>query len=153
MYRAVAWQARNQGVSLEDEAALVAMVDRDPTVLGPGGRSIVGDSLEAWIRTAEAGEAASRVALHAGLRKRLVAMQRSLAREPGLVMEGRDIGTVVFPDADLKIYVTATPEARAESRFLELQGQGQTADPVAILGQIRQRDRQRSDGRTSSPSL
>jgi len=149
MYRAVAWQARNQGVSLEDEAALVAMVDRDPTVLGPGGRSIVGDSLEAWIRTAEAGEAASRVALHAGLRKRLVAMQRSLAREPGLVMEGRDIGTVVFPDADLKIYVTATPEARAERRFLELHGKGEPADRVAILGQIRERDRRDTERATS----
>jgi len=149
MYRAVAWQALKQGVSLEDEAALVAMVDRAPMLLDPDGMSAVRESLEHWLHSAEAGEAASRVALHPGLRQRLVAMQRALARPPGLVMEGRDIGTVVFPDADLKIFISATPEARAERRFLELEAKGERVDREAILAQIRERDRRDMERATS----
>jgi len=111
MYRAVAWKAQQAGVSLEDEAALVALLDRSRIEPGPDGVTVDGTPVETAIRTASAGEDASRVALHPGLRNKLVRLQRSFARAPGLVMEGRDIGTVVFPDADLKIYVTASPEA------------------------------------------
>lgn len=150
MYRAVAWKAVQAGVSLEDESALVALLDRSRIEPGPDGVTVDGEPVEAAIRTASAGEAASRVALHSGLRKRLVALQRSFARPPGLVMEGRDIGSVVFPDADLKIYVTATPEARAERRFQELQSKGEHADPRDIEAQIRERDRRDSE-RTVSP--
>ena len=150
MYRAVAWKALESGVSLEDESALVSLLDRANVEPGPEGVTVDGVPVEGHIRTAEAGEAASRVALHPGLRKRLVALQRSFARPPGLVMEGRDIGTVVFPDADLKIYVTASAEARAERRFQELKSNGGTADPGAIEGQIRDRDRRDSE-RAASP--
>jgi len=150
MYRAVAWKAVQEGVSLEDERALVALLERSRIEPGPEGVTVDGVPVEGMIRTASAGEAASRVALHSGLRKRLVALQRSFARPPGLVMEGRDIGTVVFPDADLKIYVTATPEARAERRFQELQSKGEHADPRDIEEQIRERDR-RDTERAVSP--
>src|SRR5262249_33729940 len=117
---------------------------------GPDGIQVDGTSVERAIRTAEAGEAASRVALHPALRKKLVSIQRSLARAPGLVMEGRDIGTVGFPDADLKIYLTRAREARAERRFLELQARGEPADRDAIVSQIRERDRRDSE-RAASP--
>jgi len=149
MYRAVAWKAKQAGVSLEDEGALVALLERSGIEPGPNGVTVDGVPVESSIRTAGAGEAASRVALHSGLRKKLVLLQRSFARPPGLVMEGRDIGTVVFPDADLKIYVTATPEARAERRFRELQSQGEHADPQEIEAQIRERDRRDTERATS----
>jgi len=112
--------------------------------------TVDGFPVEGSIRTAKAGEAASRVALHPGLRGKLVALQRSFAREPGLVMEGRDIGTVVFPDADLKIFISATAEARAERRYLELRAKGESADRVAIVAQIQERDR-RDTERAASP--
>ena len=149
MYRAVAWLALRNGVSLEDEPALVAMVERARLAPGPEGVTVDGTAVEGSIRSAEAGEAASRVALHPGLRKRLVALQRSFASKPGLVMEGRDIGTVVFPDADLKIFISATPEARAERRFLELRAKGESLDREAILAQIRERDRRDTERATS----
>jgi len=152
MYRAVAWLALRNGVSLHDEEALLAMLDRARIAPGPGGVTVDGFPVEGSIRTAEAGEAASRVALHPGLRKRLVALQRSFASEPGLVMEGRDIGTVVFPDADLKIFISATTGARAERRFLELRSKGENADREAIVEQIRERDR-RDTERAASPLL
>jgi len=150
MYRAVAWLALRNGVSLDVEPALLTMLEGARMAPGPGGVTVDGFPVEGAIRTAKAGEAASRVALHPGLRRKLVAIQRSFAREPGLVMEGRDIGTVVFPDADLKIFITATAQARAERRFLELRGKGENADRDAILEQIRERDR-RDTERAASP--
>ena len=152
MYRAVAWLALQKGVPLGDEAALVALLERAKVAPGPDGVSVDGVSVESLIRTAEAGEAASRVALHPRLRRKLVLLQRSFARPPGLVMEGRDIGTVVFPDADLKLFVSATTEARAERRFQELRARGESADRDAIVAQIRERDRRDSE-REASPLL
>ena len=149
MYRAVAWKAREAGVSLEDEPALLALLDRSKIEPGAQGVTVDGVPVESAIRTADAGDLASRVALHPGLRRKLVQLQRSFARPPGLVMEGRDIGTVVFPDADLKIYVTASPEARAERRYQELRAKGEAADAPAILAQIRERDRRDTERATS----
>ncbi len=150
MYRAVAWLANQKGVPLEDEGALADMLDRANVAPGPDGVRVDGVPVEGFIRTAEAGQSASRVALHPALRKKLVALQRSFARPPGLVMEGRDIGTVVFPDADLKLFVSASVEARAERRYLELRAKGEGADKDAIAAQIRDRDR-RDTERTASP--
>ncbi len=150
MYRAVAWLAVQKNVSLDDEGALVRMLDQSRIEPGPDGVRLDGTSVESSIRTAEAGEAASRVALHPKLREKLVRVQRSFARGSGLVMEGRDIGTVVFPDADLKIFVTASAEARAERRYLELQARGERPDREAIVAQIRERDR-RDTERAASP--
>lgn len=150
MYRAAAWLALRNGVPLDDEAALLALLDRARIAPGPQGVTVDSVPVEGSIRTAEAGEAASRVALLPGLRRKLVALQRSFARAPGVVMEGRDIGTVVFPDADLKIFVSASAEARAERRFLELRAKGENADRPAIVAQIRERDR-RDTERAASP--
>jgi cytidylate kinase len=117
---------------------------------GPQGLSIGGEPVEPHIRTAEAGEAASQVAVHPKLRKHLVKIQRSLAKPPGLVMEGRDIGTVVFPKADLKIFLTASAEARTARRVAQLQESGLPADPAEVEASIRDRDL-RDSGREVSP--
>lgn len=150
MYRAVAWLALREGVSLEDESALVLLLSRARIDPSPRGMLVNGDRVEDAIRTAEAGEAASHVALHPKLRLRLVELQRSFAREPGLVMEGRDIGTVVFPNADLKIFISAGAEARADRRFQELLARGMSPDRDEIVDAIRERDR-RDTERQASP--
>jgi cytidylate kinase len=93
------------------------------------------------LRTREAGEAASRVAVHAGVRKALLAMQQAFAAQPGgAVIDGRDIGTVIAPDAAVKLYVTADPAVRAERRRRQLQAQGEAVGLAEILDDIRLRD-------------
>ena len=150
MYRAVAWHALRQGVPLDSETALLGLLAGARIEATPKGLAIGGEPVEPHIRTAEAGEAASQVAVHPKLRKQLVKLQRSLAKTPGLVMEGRDIGTVVFPKADLKIFLTASVEARAARRRAQLEAAGQPVDLASIEAQIRERDR-RDSGREASP--
>ncbi|HEY7727601.1 MAG TPA: (d)CMP kinase [Candidatus Eisenbacteria bacterium] len=150
MYRAVGVAARRSGIPLEDEGRLLELTRAARFELGPDGLSLNGSLLGEEIRTGEAGEAASQVAVHPRLRARLVSLQRSLARPPGLVMEGRDIGTVVFPNADLKIFVSASPEARARRRWEELRRRGESADLTAIEAAIRERDC-RDEGRAVGP--
>lgn len=150
MYRAVAWLARSKGVALDDERGILALLDRVRLEAAPDGLRADGEHVEPHIRSAEAGEAASRVAIHQRLRRRLVQLQRSLAAAPGLVMEGRDIGTVVFPKADLKLFLTASVEARARRRHSELEARGEPADLAAIEAMIRDRDR-RDEEREASP--
>jgi cytidylate kinase len=150
MYRAVAWYAGQRDVPLDSETALLGLLSKARIQAGPEGLRIDGHLVEPHIRSASAGEAASRVAIHPKLRRRLVKLQRSLAVPPGIVMEGRDIGTVVFPRADLKIFLTASPEARARRRVAELAAAGETADPAVIEAGIRERDRRDSE-RTASP--
>jgi cytidylate kinase len=150
MYRAVGWLARSKGVPLDDERAILALLDRVRLEAAQDGLHADGEAVEPHIRSAEAGEAASRVAIHTRLRERLVKLQRSLAASPGIVMEGRDIGTVVFPKADLKLFLTASVEARAERRYAELVARGEPADRSAIEAMIRDRDR-RDEERAASP--
>ena len=150
MYRAVGWYALKSDVPLDSETALLGLLSNARIEAGPQGLTIGGEAVEPHIRTAEAGEAASRVAIHPKLRKHLVKIQRSLAKAPGLVMEGRDIGTVVFPKADLKIFLTASAEARTARRVAQLREAGMPADPAAIEAAIRERD-QRDSGREVSP--
>jgi len=150
MYRAAAWLAQEKGAALDREADVLKTLDAVRFEVGAEGLRVDGRSIEAEIRTAEAGEAASRVAVHPGLRRRLVRTQRSLARAPGVVMEGRDIGTVVFPKAHLKIFLSASVEARAARRFQELDARGEKPDLAAIEAMIRDRDR-RDAGRAESP--
>jgi cytidylate kinase len=150
MYRAVAWYALRRGVPLDSEAALLGLLSNARVEAGPQGLSIGGEPVEPHIRTAEAGDAASQVAVHPKLRKHLVKIQRSLAKPPGLVMEGRDIGTVVFPKADLKIFLTASAEARTARRVAQLKEAGLPADPAAVEAAIRDRDL-RDSGREVSP--
>jgi CMP/dCMP kinase len=152
MYRAVAWYADQRDVPLDDETALLGLLSKTRIEAGPDGLRIDGQLVEPHIRSAAAGEAASRVAVHPKVRRRLVKLQRSLAVPPGIVMEGRDIGTVVLPKADLKIFLSASPEARARRRVEQLAAAGETADPGETEAAIRERDRRDSE-RAASPLL
>ncbi len=118
MYRAVAWRARQQGVDLADPEA-VAAVARAAAIDLDAGVFIDGHDVTRAIRNPEIDAAAAIVARHPGVRAALVARQRQYGREGGLVMEGRDIGTVVFPTADVKLYLDASPEERARRRSID----------------------------------
>ncbi len=136
MYRAVAWRALNDAVSLDDPDALAALAER--LVIVASGASVLVDGVEVGgeIRTPEIDRGASRVARVAGVRAALVAQQRRLGAGGGVVMEGRDIGTVVFPDAPVKIYLDASAEERARRRVHdqvrpEARDAGQVASEMA----------------------
>jgi cytidylate kinase len=116
MYRALAWKARRDGVDLADEEAVAALGERATFDLEGGRIAIDGHDVSAAIRTPEIDRAATTVARHPAVRRVLVARQQTYAAGGGVVMEGRDIGTVVFPDADVKIYLDASPEERARRR-------------------------------------
>jgi cytidylate kinase len=115
MYRAVAWLALHDGVDLQDEAR-VASVARSAALDLEGGVRANGHEVSSLIRTPEMDKAAAAVARHPSVRAVLVERQRAYGRGGGIVMEGRDIGSVVFPDADVKIYLDATPSERARRR-------------------------------------
>ena len=115
MYRAVAWLAGHDGVDLDDPAA-VATLAASAKLEVNGTVFINGHDVTAAIRTPEIDRAAAIVARHARVRGVLVERQRAYGRDGGIVMEGRDIGSVVFPDADLKIFLDASPEERARRR-------------------------------------
>ncbi|MGB7246012.1 MAG: (d)CMP kinase [Methylovirgula sp.] len=141
LYRATARALLDQGHSLNDVAAAVAAAR---------GLALTDFDAEA-LRGREMGEAASIVAAIAEVRGALIEMQRGFARRPGgAVLDGRDIGTVICPEAEAKIFVTASPETRASRRALELKGQGEAIDYAEILEDIRRRDA-RDEGRATSP--
>ncbi len=116
MYRAVAWKALQNGVDARDEAAVAAIGERASFDLEAGRVAIDGTDVSRAIRTPEIDAAAAAVARHPAVRRLLVARQRAMGLAGGIVMEGRDIGTVVFPDADVKIFLDASPEERARRR-------------------------------------
>lgn len=116
MYRAVAWKARQDGIDLGDEAAIAAIGERATFDLEQERVTIDGHDVSTAIRTPEIDSAATTVARHPAVRRALVARQRTYGAGGGIVMEGRDIGTVVFPNADVKIYLDASPEERARRR-------------------------------------
>ncbi|MEO7134579.1 MAG: (d)CMP kinase [Vicinamibacterales bacterium] len=116
MYRAVAWKAAHEDVALDDDAAVAAVARRAVYQQVDGNITIDGHDVTRAIRTPDADKAAASVARLAQVRAVLVEQQRDLGRERGVVMEGRDIGTVVFPNADLKFYIDADPEERARRR-------------------------------------
>ena len=145
LYRLVAVAAARDGVDLDDGDALA----RAAVHLKIEFR--LADALQVWldgadvttaIREEPTARAASRVAMHAPLRTALLPLQRAFARPPGLVAEGRDMGTVVFPDAVLKIFLTASAEQRAQRRWLQLSQAGVDASLSAILDDLRRRDAQ-----------
>ena len=118
MYRAVAWQARRDGLDLTDGAAVAALADRLTIEVSSRVR-VNGEDISDAIRTGEMDQAAAAVARHPAVRAVLVRRQREYGEGGGLVMEGRDIGTVVFPTADLKVYLDASPDERARRRALD----------------------------------
>jgi cytidylate kinase len=141
LYRAVGVTLTEAGLDLDDAGAAAraaAMVDPDRL-----------DRPE--LRGAAAGEAASRVAVHPGVRAALLKVQRDFAaREPGAVLDGRDIGTVIAPDAPAKLFVTASPEIRAERRWRQLRELGEILPFETVLEDIRRRD-VRDSGRDAAP--
>ena len=152
MYRAVGLLAREQGVALDDEAALAKLVEDLRFGFVDGGERLVvnGRDLSAAIRRGDAGELASRVSVRPAVRRQLVALQRGFAAYGGLVMEGRDIGTVVFPDAAVKVFLTAQPAERARRRACELRNRGETVDEAVLARDLAERDR-RDRMRSDSP--
>ncbi len=116
MYRAVAWKALHDGIDLDDQAAVVRMADKTEFEIAAGVVRVDGHDVAAAIRTPEIDRAAAAVARLPQVREVLIARQRALGADGGVVMEGRDIGTVVFPDADVKIFLDASPEERARRR-------------------------------------
>jgi cytidylate kinase len=154
MYRSIALKALRRGVSLEAAELLTALAGDtriDLRAQGAGQQVFLdGEDVTSAIRTPEVAQAASKVAVVPGVRRVLVAEQRRAGGQGGVVMEGRDIGTVVFPDAELKIFLTASPEIRAERRWREHQQKGDVIDLARTLDEIRERDR-RDREREDSP--
>lgn len=142
MYRALAFRALRAGVPLDREADLADLAREARIELVGGGQAVIldGEDVTAALRTREVSVAASRISVHPQVRRRLAALQRELGREGGVVLDGRDIGTAVFPDADVKFYVDAAPRQRAERRHEELAVAGIDSDIEAIEREIRARD-------------
>lgn len=151
MYRAVALWARNLGIAWDDARRLEQLARESRIELGPGGRVRLNeeDVTEA-IRDPGISEGASRVSAFAGVRRALVEKQQQLGRQASVVMEGRDIGTVVFPQAEVKIFLDATPEERTRRRLKDLAARGIRADFAEVLAEIQRRD-QRDSTRADSP--
>lgn len=141
LYRAIGRLAFDQGIDLDDAGATGVIAQ----ALTPE------DLTRTDLRGREAGELASRVAAHPPVREALVAFQRGFARRPGgAVLDGRDIGTVICPDADVKLYVTASAEVRARRRTDELAAKGRAVDYGRILAEVRERD-ERDSTRATAP--
>jgi len=157
MYRSVALKAQRRGVPLDAGDRLAALAGEtrvdlcqlDGAIDGAQQVLLDGEDVTAMIRTPQVAQAASKVALEPGVRKVLVAEQRRAGERGGVVMEGRDIGSVVFPDAQLKIFLTASPEVRAERRWREHQQKGDSIDLARTLEEIKERDRRDRERKTS----
>src|SRR5580698_6100382 len=135
MYRALALKAIDRDASFDDEAALVAMAEDSKIQLEPtlgGNRTLLdGRDVSSRIRERDVTEAASRVSVHPKVRAWMVAHQREMGASGGIVTEGRDIGTKVFPDADLKIFLDADPVVREQRRMVQQKIKGELAASVA----------------------
>ncbi len=155
LYRLVALAARRAGVSLDDAAQLAELAHRfdigfDATETGAELVRLGGADVTAEIRTEQAGNDASKVAALPEVRAALLERQRRFARPPGLVADGRDMCTVVFPHARVKIFLTASPEERARRRYKQLKEKGVAANLAALSLEIAERDR-RDMTRAASP--
>jgi len=150
LYRLVALKALEGGLALSDESALAAAALALTAAFASGKVQLDGRDVTAAIREERVSAAASQVAVHSAVRTALLARQRAFRRRPGLVADGRDMGTVVFPDARLKIFVTATPEERARRRYNQLIEKGISGNIESLLLDIRARDA-RDTGRPVAP--
>lgn len=154
LYRLLAFAARNHGIVLNNEAALKTLAAHlDVQFLADdGGQRIVleGEEVTDLIRTEQVGDGASQVAALPCVREALLQRQRDFQEQPGLVADGRDMGTVVFPHASLKVFLTAGAEERARRRFLQLKGKGEDVKLASLLEEIRARDA-RDTQRSVSP--
>jgi CMP/dCMP kinase len=151
LYRVLGHHAARCGVALDDQKGLARLALTLPVRFSDSGAVILaGVDVTAAIRTEQAGSAASRVAALPAVREALLERQRAFRRAPGLIADGRDMGTVVFTDATLKIYLTASVEERARRRHKQLNEQGLDVNLSALLREIEERDR-RDSSRSIAP--
>jgi cytidylate kinase len=154
MYRALTWLALQEAVPPADEAALVALARANPIEIEPtddGDRvRVTGHDVTSAIRTPEVASQVSEVSAHPGVREEVVAAQRALLSQGSWVSDGRDVGTVVCPDADLKVFLTASLQERARRRRADLRARGVEMDEAVVLEDVRRRDHADST-RSASP--
>jgi cytidylate kinase len=157
MYRALAYKAIDSDLDLDDEASLVELCQHTRIALEPvrdGNRVLLdGRDVSRRIRDADVTAAASRASVHPKVREWMVAQQRTLGAAGGVVMEGRDVGTAIFPDAEVKIFLDAKPEVRGSRRYRQVASSEHEAIPVtegAVLQEMRARD-ERDRNRAESP--
>jgi len=154
MYRALGLKALESSTSLDDEAALYELANRSNLMLDPtpdGNRVLLdGRDITQRIREQDVSDAASRASVHPKVRVWMVEHQREMGKLGGVIMEGRDIGTKVFPDADVKIFLDAKPDVRAERRVKQVDALNDPAKAQQVVEQMKQRDA-RDSGRKESP--
>jgi len=154
MYRSIGWKAKREGIDPEDEEGLADLCARTVVTIKKDNKDpkifVDGIDVSGEIRTPDMGMMASAVSKSPAVRARLLTLQRELGKSGGVVMDGRDIGTVVFPEADMKFYLDASVEERGRRRFVELKAKGMDVDRARITQEIRDRDRQDS-GRKIAP--
>ncbi|MDD3465053.1 MAG: (d)CMP kinase [Candidatus Cloacimonetes bacterium] len=154
MYRACALQAQISGVSLEDEDAVAAMLkDIDVRIETSGEKNVIllgGKDVSEDIRANAISKLSSNISALPAVRYRMVELQRQMGAKGGVILDGRDIGTFVFPDADIKFFLTASPEIRARRRWLELQKKGINKEYDEVLRELEERDRNDA-GRALAP--
>lgn len=144
MYRALALKALETSTALDDEVALATLTQNTQIQLEPGGtgsRVLLDErDVTGRVRDKDVSEAASRVSVHPSVRAWMVERQRAMGGQGGVVMEGRDIGTHVFPDAEVKIFLDAIPEVRGQRRFLQDSAYGNAQSQEAVIAAVRERD-------------
>ena len=140
LYRLVTLAAQNAGTDLGDESALARIAESMDVAFRDGRTWLAGRDVTADLRAEAVGTAASRVAAHPGVRRVLLARQRGFRTAPGLVADGRDMGSVVFPDAPLKVFLTADVATRAERRYKQLMEKGMYAKMGDVVEELRRRD-------------
>jgi cytidylate kinase len=150
IYRVTAYAAQRVGVDLADEVALAALARQLQLRFAGGEVFLEGQTVGDAIRCEEAGRAASRIAALPALRAALLERQRAFRLPPGLVSDGRDMGSVVFPDATLKVFLTASAEERAQRRYKQLIEKGFDANLAALLQGLKERDA-RDAARSAAP--
>ncbi|MCY4442128.1 MAG: (d)CMP kinase [Deltaproteobacteria bacterium] len=142
MYRALAWKAMRHGAAPDDESALGRILESTDVDLGADGTVMLdGADVSGAIRTPEVGQMASQVSGMKIVRQRMADLQRAMGRSGSVVAEGRDMGTVVFPEAEVKVYLDASPETRARRRFDELAAKDSTLTLEQTLADVMRRDR------------
>ena len=140
LYRLVALAALRSGTPVDDEAALARLGGAMDVSFGEGSVRLDGREVGEDLRAEEVGAAASRVAALPAVRQALLVRQRAFRRAPGLVADGRDMGSIVFPDAPLKVFLTADVEARAQRRYKQLMEKGMYAKMGDVVEELRRRD-------------
>lgn len=158
MYRAVALFCINQRLIVENKIDTESLKEKlstihiefNPNEQGEADTYLNGDNVETLIRTLEVAQVASQISAFPFVREAMVKLQQQLGTSKGIVMDGRDIGTDVFPNAELKIFVTASPEIRAERRFQEMKANGKNITFAEVLANVKERD-ERDTHRTTSP--